>query len=31
MDDVYLDYTDDGYYLYDLTRPGPGIAVTITF
>ncbi len=30
-DDVYLDYTDDGYYLYNLTRPGPGIAVTITF
>ena len=30
-DDVYLDYTDDGYYLYDLTRPGPGIAVTISF
>jgi hypothetical protein len=30
-DDVYLDYTDDGYYLYDRVRPGPGIAVTITF
>ncbi|MGB9106299.1 MAG: hypothetical protein WCC59_16200 [Terriglobales bacterium] len=30
-DDVYLDYTDDGYYLYDRTRPGPGIAVTISF
>lgn len=30
-DDVYLDYTDDGYYLYDNTRPGPGIAVTISF
>jgi hypothetical protein len=30
-DDVYLDYTDDGYYLYDRTRPGPGIAVTIGF
>ena len=30
-DDVYLDYTDDGYYLYNLTHPGPGIAVTITF
>jgi hypothetical protein len=30
-DDVYLDYTDDGYYLYDLTRGGPGIAVTISF
>jgi hypothetical protein len=30
-DNVYLDYTDDGYYLYDLSRPGPGIAVTISF
>jgi hypothetical protein len=30
-DDVYLDYSDDGYYLYDRTRPGPGIAVTIAF
>ncbi len=30
-DDVYLDYTDDGYYLYDRLRPGIGIAVTISF
>jgi hypothetical protein len=30
-DDVYLDYTDDGYYVYDRMRPGPGIAVTISF
>ena len=30
-DDVYLDYTDDGYYLYDRMRPGPGIAVTLAF
>ena len=30
-DDVYLDYTDDGYYLYNRTRPGFGIAVTIAF
>jgi len=30
-DDVYLDYTNDGYYLYDRTRPGPGIAVTVAF
>jgi hypothetical protein len=30
-DDVYLDYTDDGYYIYNRTRPGPGIAVTIAF
>jgi hypothetical protein len=30
-DDVYLDYTDDGYYLFNRTRPGPGIAVVISF
>jgi hypothetical protein len=30
-DDVYLDYSDDGYYVYNRTRPGPGIAVTIAF
>ena len=30
-DDVYLDYTDDGYYLYDRSRPGIGIAVTVSF
>ena len=30
-DDVYIDYTDDGYYVYDRSRPGPGIAVTIAF
>ena len=30
-DDVYLDYTDDGYYLYDRARPGIGIAVTVSF
>jgi hypothetical protein len=30
-DDVYLDYTDDGYYVYDRSRPGIGIAVTISF
>lgn len=30
-DDVFLDYSDEGYYLYDLTRGGPGIAVTIAF
>jgi len=30
-DDVYLDYTDDGYYLYDRAYPGVGIAVTISF
>jgi hypothetical protein len=28
-DDVYLDYTDDGYYLYDVTRGGPGIACEV--
>jgi len=30
-DDVYVDYTDDGYYLYDRSYPGIGIAVTIAF
>jgi hypothetical protein len=30
-DDVYLDYTDDGYYIYDRNYPGLGIAVTISF
>jgi hypothetical protein len=30
-DDVYLDYADDGYYIYDRMRPGPGIAVTVSF
>ena len=30
-DDVYIDYTDDGYYVYDRMRPGIGIAVTISF
>ena len=30
-DDIYLDYTDDGYYVYDRKHPGIGIAVTISF
>jgi len=30
-DDVYVDYTDDGYYIYNRSRPGPRIAVTIAF
>jgi hypothetical protein len=30
-DDVYLDYTGDGYYLYDRNYPGINIAVTISF
>jgi len=30
-DDVYVDYTDDGYYLYNRAHPGIGIAVTISF
>jgi hypothetical protein len=30
-DDVYLDYTGDGYYIYDRMHPGMGIAVTISF
>jgi len=30
-DSCYLDYTDDGYYLYDTNYPGIAIAVTISF
>ena len=30
-DDVYIDYRDDGYYVYNRSRPGPGVAVTISF
>jgi hypothetical protein len=30
-DDVYLDYTDDGYYLYNRHHPEFPIAVTVTF
>jgi hypothetical protein len=30
-DDVYIDYTGDGYYLFDRRYPGIGIAVTISF
>ena len=30
-DDVYIDYTDDGYYLYDRAHPGIALAVTISF
>jgi hypothetical protein len=30
-DDVYIDYTGDGYYAYDRMHPGIGIAVTISF
>ena len=30
-DDVYLDYTDDGYYLYSRSHPVIGMAVTVSF
>ena len=30
-DDVYIDYVNDGYYLFDRMYPGIPIAVTITF
>ena len=30
-DDVYLDYTGDGYYLYNRRYPGVGVAVTVSF
>ena len=29
--DVYLDYSGDGYYLYNRNSPGVGIAVTVSF
>ena len=29
-DDVYIDYVNDGYYLFDRAHPGIGIAVTIS-
>jgi hypothetical protein len=30
-DDVYVDYDNDGYYMYNRRHPGPGIAITISF
>ena len=30
-DDVYIDYVNDGYYLFDPMHPGIPIAVTISF
>ena len=30
-DDVFIEYVDDGYYLFNRTRPGPGIAVVFSF
>ena len=30
-DDIYIDYTGDGYYVYDRNYPGIGVAVTISF
>jgi hypothetical protein len=30
-DDVYVDYVNDGYYLYNPRYPGPGIAINISF
>ena len=29
-DEVYIDYSDGGYYLYDSRYPGVGIAVSIS-
>jgi hypothetical protein len=29
-DDVYVNYVDNGYYLYNRRYPGPGIAINIT-
>lgn len=30
-DDVYIDYYDDGYYLFNRRHPGVGIAITVVF
>ncbi len=30
-DDAYIDYNNDGYYLYNRAHPGNGIAITISF
>ena len=30
-DNVYLNYNNDGYYLYNRNRPGPGIAVNLSY
>ena len=30
-DDCYVDYEDDGYYLYNRRYPGVGISVDINF
>ncbi len=29
-DNIYVDYVDGGYYMYDSRYPGPGIAITIS-
>ena len=28
-DDVYINYSDDGYYMYNRNHPGIGIAISI--
>ncbi len=30
-DDVYVDYVNDGYYMYNRRHPGVGIAVNVSF
>jgi hypothetical protein len=30
-DDVYVAYVNDGYYMYNVTRPGVALAVSISF
>ena len=30
-DDVYIDYYNDGYYLFNRRHPGVGIAVSVSF
>ena len=29
-DDVYVDYVNDGYYMFNRRHPGTGIAISIT-
>jgi hypothetical protein len=29
-DDVYVNYSDNGYYLYDRRYPGVGIAISVS-
>jgi len=30
-DDIYIDYVNDGYYMYNRSHPGVGIAISVSF